>query len=1311
MSISQLTFSGVGASIGDAKIFASIQTGGSLTNQLTTNDLAPIVFDGSGDSSSHSCTITIDSSTAALYVNNYGSITTATTSVNNIGQIIFDGSGGSSRVTAGTGSSEVIILGDTLLVVDNANGQTIGNGYEANNTTQILFDGSGGLSKNAGGIGQSTVTVGGNAQLLATLTESYIQSQGIGNDVAQIAFEGSGGTSLGAGGTGSSTVILEGSAVISATAPSFGYPGYYSSGSTNDTAQILFSGSGGLSYGGAGQGSSSVTITDAVTLIATNTYYLAGTQSQANDFAQILFDGSGGAGISQGGTGSATVTINGSVQMTATNIEDEGYMYTSSAYVNDLAQILFDGTPGLNYAGMGSGFCSVTISENVQMSALNQGTVANDEYTNDVGQIVFDGSHGFGNAEALSNGVVVLIEGDAILSATNTSSGTLKGGYGNSGGQIIFDGSGGFSYDHAGAGSAQVTLQGGAQIVASNAGSLVGNSSTLNDIAQIIFNGSGGASGGTGGSNHSTGTCTVSVDGTVTLEATNSGNLGNTASNAYINNIAQILLDGSGGVNSDGGGRGHLTATIATSTPIRAVNASGGLISNIDGSSSNKIGQIIFDGSKGLNTSFESSGELTATFGNGASISASNSGTISTVGTAQGIGQILFDGGAGSSGSGSCVIQFGTTNTIVALNTATGVIDGDQIAFYDTIIEGNATVKALNEGGSITHGVAFYGSTTTADNVNIQLSGSSLWIDATTSSSFAIGSLSGDASSTAVFNQTTTINPSSDTAAVFAGDISGSGEVKITGTGQQIFSGSNTYTGETIVSSGLLTLRSSNIPGTLFVGEGGTFSGVGIISGTATVDGTIRPGNSPGTLQFENGLTLSSSAITQIEVDISEASLLAVSGGNAQIAGTLEVLEDTGVRAGTTYPIVTVNGGDLIGTFKSITNTGNLIPVVFYSNDEVTLTLENPPSSFASLLMAPDRILRNIETLKHLDNRRHDIFDTFKSSPSEAKKRLEVAKVGDSLAEAQKSHQRETKAIHESQKPWSAYLEPTGSFGHVKSRKNVLGNTFQTIGARAGFDYLWTDENNPDTSGCYGLGMIGEYNHWWGQQSSSAGTFASDVAYGSIYGTFVPKAIQELSVNGIAGGGYSWYAFHRNPLGSASLQAKGYPGGAQADALLDIEYVFHHKRFGGLPKNFCLIPSLALQYTYTRVNSYRESGAGIYDLRVDGQTTMTLSSLLGFRSGYLFFEKSSITLCPELMAEWQYQYLDSSIDAQCSTFATASSGEFPFTIPGFSRNSLIAGADIRVDIHKKVTVQLNYDLWYNQRGIINFFLLECRSEF
>jgi autotransporter-associated beta strand protein len=102
--------------------------------------------------------------------------------------------------------------------------------------------------------------------------------------------------------------------------------------------------------------------------------------------------------------------------------------------------------------------------------------------------------------------------------------------------------------------------------------------------------------------------------------------------------------------------------------------------------------------------------------------------------------------------------------------------------------------------------------------------------------------------------------------------------------GTVTLTGNNTYSGTTTISAGTLaigtggSIASSSIidvqSGTVLnvtgvegftVGSGQTLTGNGTISGATTVSGTLAPGASPGTLTFENALTLSGT--TAMEID------------------------------------------------------------------------------------------------------------------------------------------------------------------------------------------------------------------------------------------------------------------------------------------------------------------------------------------------------------------------------------------------------------------------------------------------------------
>jgi autotransporter-associated beta strand protein len=94
--------------------------------------------------------------------------------------------------------------------------------------------------------------------------------------------------------------------------------------------------------------------------------------------------------------------------------------------------------------------------------------------------------------------------------------------------------------------------------------------------------------------------------------------------------------------------------------------------------------------------------------------------------------------------------------------------------------------------------------------------------------------------------------------------ITGSGTLAKTGTGTLILSGTNGFTGATIVDTGLLRVDGELTGSAITIGNSGILGGTGTV-GAATISGTLAPGASTGILSTGN-VVLTASASLAIEL-------------------------------------------------------------------------------------------------------------------------------------------------------------------------------------------------------------------------------------------------------------------------------------------------------------------------------------------------------------------------------------------------------------------------------------------------------------
>jgi len=152
------------------------------------------------------------------------------------------------------------------------------------------------------------------------------------------------------------------------------------------------------------------------------------------------------------------------------------------------------------------------------------------------------------------------------------------------------------------------------------------------------------------------------------------------------------------------------------------------------------------------------------------------------------------------------------------------------------------------------------------------------------------------------------------------------------------FTGTSNFAGTVNVDS-VFILNGAMPNASVTVGPTGTLGGNGTI-GSATISGTLSPGNSPGTITMAS-LTMTAAAtyLVQVTGTISDKAIVT---GTANLAGKVVVEPLERITKKTTYTIL--NAGTLSGTFgsASLLLANNLArnPVLSYVGNDVLLSLD-----------------------------------------------------------------------------------------------------------------------------------------------------------------------------------------------------------------------------------------------------------------------------------------------------------------------------------------------------------------------------------
>jgi len=785
-------------------------------------------------------------------------------------------------------------------------------------SVSIIFDTSPFVIGN--GDGDSTVTLGTGASVTLDTTS--------GSDAAWMT--------IGDGGTGSLTIAggsLQvnvadpvtapiGRVVIGAGSGGTGTLAISSGSATIETALVL---------GGTAGSTGTVNLTGGTLSLAGSGYLSFGAGTGTFNLSGGTLSVGGTDGIRGTGTlnlGGGTLQVAGSALSTSTNavlvsgknstIDTNGLGATFSGILSGAGSLTKTGEGTLTLTGENSYSGGTTITSGTLAigNGSNRGNITGDIANS--GTLQFSRSDSLTYAGTISGtGGVTLTVGVLTLTGENTFTGAI-----NLTGGIFTIGNGGTTGSVA---SQTITTSAGSTLLFRRSDDIT--YSGVISGAGALTKGSAGTLTLTGNNTY-TGLTTVS---TGTLQIGNGATSGAIAGNVTINSNATLAFK----TDNDVSYGGTISSNTANTGNLRK-EGSGTLI--LTGTSSFTGTTTISGGTLQLGNG-GTTGSVNGNIVNNATLAFSRSNNITFSKVISGTGNVTVAAASGSSLilTGANTYTGGTTVTLGTLQVGNGT--AGSIAGDVSVAAGAKLVFLRNDTVTFAGAVSGAGTLTKSGTGTLVLTGASTLTGGTTISAGTLqigsggttGSLAGD-----IVNDAALVFDRSDTVTQ-AGAISGTGTLEQAGSGTLILTGTNSHSGGTSVTGGILQ-----------IGDGGT---------TGAVAGDIALGASTG-LVFNrsddidhSGAITGSGGVTQAGPGVLtlSGSSNSYTGGTTISGGTLQIADDGAL--GDASGGLTFDGGTLATTAtfasaRAVTLTGS---GTFAPDTGTTLTLNGVISGSGSL--------------------------------------------------------------------------------------------------------------------------------------------------------------------------------------------------------------------------------------------------------------------------------------------------------------------------------------------------------------------------
>ena len=299
------------------------------------------------------------------------------------------------------------------------------------------------------------------------------------------------------------------------------------------------------------------------------------------------------------------------------------------------------------------------------------------------------------------------------------------------------------------------------------------------------------------------------------------------------------------------------------------------------------------------------------------------------------------------------------------------------------------------------------------------------------------------------------------------------------------------------------------------------------------------------------------------------------------------------------------------------------------------------------------------------------------------------------------------------------WMQGLGSNLNQGERNGIQGFSANTFGTSIGADKLINDHIRLGLAGGYGFADINSKTP--GSPSDSVNSYQGTVyaSYDSINLNKEP-ANQKGSKGGFRNRGenslYSdWmFGFTQNnfdsrreiwltPLSARVAKAEHY--GQQYATKLEAGYTIVTQ----MTKKLETTPFASLQYSYLRMNQYKENGADSLDLSVDGSGYNQLLQVLGTKFAYPFATKKAGTFIPAVKAAWLYDYIGDRFE----TTASFAGGGASFNTRGAkpAKSGILFGGELAFLNKGNVTLTGNWDLEVKDQFMSNTYYGTVRYDF